>query len=194
MKTSSKLALAFAMAAISSTAIANLATAPTVFSSGEWSVVRTVDTMSDKTSCTGIYKGDRSIQLTREALYISVQGGIESITLRFGEQAAERLRLPTDIEKKVRAVSISGNSFQKLLGSDRLRVQVLTLVRGIATFDLDLSGIDAAVENIQNGCPGEPTGDSDKSSPTSLCGDRVIARLKERGVSEDDIAHACSSR
>jgi hypothetical protein len=150
--------------------------------------------MSDKTSCTGIHKGDRTIQLTGDTLFISVQGGIESITLRFGDEPPERMRLATDIEKKVRALSITGNEFRKLLGSRRLRVQVLTMVQGIAMFDLDLSGIEDAVGSIRSGCPGEPVGDGQSTgSAASLCGDQVIARLKERGVSEADVSYACTS-
>lgn len=183
--------LAIAMAPIAN---ANLATAPVVFTSGSWSVVRTIDAMSDKTDCTGIYKGDRSIQLTDDTLFISVAGGLEGITVRYGEQPAERLRLATDIEKRIRAVSISGNGFQKLLGSERLRVQVSTMVRGIKTFDLDLSGLNAAVDNIRAGCPGDEMVESGSSGSDSLCGDRVIARLQERGVPEEDISYACSSR
>jgi hypothetical protein len=174
-------------------ASASLADAPTVFKAGNWSVLRDVDVMTDKTSCTGIYKEDPSIQLTADTLYIRVRGGLKSVTLRFGDQPAERLRLATEMEEKVDAIEISGNDFTKLLGSARLRVQSMTLVRGITNFDLDLAGLSAAVENIRQGCPGEPLTNAAVISKPSLCSDLVVRRLEEKGVTPEVIKYVCTA-
>jgi hypothetical protein len=172
---------------------ASLADAPIVFKAGNWSVLRDVDVMTDKTSCTGIYKEERSIQLTDDTLYIIVKGGLRSVTLRFGDQPAEPLRLATDMEEKVGAIEISGNDFTKLLGSARLRVQSMTLVRGLANLDLDLAGLSAAVENIRQGCPGEPLSNTAATSKPSLCSDLVVRRLEEKGVAPDIVKYVCTA-
>lgn len=177
-------------------AAADLKTSPIVYKSGSWSVLRSVDTMTDEVSCTGIYKDDRSIRLTRDALHITVQGGIESITLRFGEEPPEKARLASDTERRTRAISIAEKDFSRLLDYPRLRVQVITLVRGTANFDIDLAGVDGAVQNILDDCP-IPRQDAEPGEGginLGMCSERVVARLKERGVDFDDIAFACSSR
>lgn len=168
-----------------------LATEPVVFKSGNWSVRRGTDPMTDKVSCTGIYKDQLGIQLSREELYVTIRGGIEGVTLRFDDQPAERMRLARKVEKQVSAVEISGDEFRKLLGSNRLRIEVLTLVRGIQNLDLDLTGISDAVNNIRQGCPDVLRGSSGDPLP-GLCSEKVIQRLKEKGMSAKDIEYVCS--
>jgi hypothetical protein len=147
--------------------------------------------MTDKVSCTGIYKDQLGIQLTGEKLYVTTRGGIEGTTLRFDDQPPERMRLGTKMEKQVNAVEISGDEFRKLLGSNRLRMEVLTLIRGIENWDLDLTGISDAVNNIRQGCPGEAQGRPGDRVP-GLCSEKVIKRLSEKGMSAQDIEYVCS--
>lgn len=169
-----------------------LAGAPVVFRSGEWSVLRTIDQMTDKTSCTGIYKDEYSIQLTDDELYVKVRGGVKGVILRFGDQPAEKLRLATKSEETISSIDIEGNEFTKLLGSTRLRMQVMTVLRTVVDFDIDLTGMAAAVENIRADCPGPPV--ETKSAEASACGDKVIARLREKGVAQDVIKFACAAK
>jgi len=121
--------------------------------SGNWTVLRSTDTMTDKTSCTGIYKSNYGVQLSTNELFVTIRGGIQSITLRFGENPARPMRLPQKMEKEVNTVIIEGSEFAEALETNRLRLQVLTLVRGVATEDLDISGMRAAVDHIRAGCP-----------------------------------------
>ncbi len=144
----------FCIAFMPCVVFADIKSAPVVFKSGNWSVIRTIDAMSDKVGCTGIYKNNYDIQLASDALYIHVRGGIRSITLRYGNQPAEKLRLPSKIEKKVSAITIDNSDFTKILASNRLRVQAFTILDRINNYDVDLGGITAAVENIRSGCPG----------------------------------------
>ncbi|MGL5679648.1 MAG: hypothetical protein ACRDC2_08595 [Plesiomonas shigelloides] len=176
---------------LSSLANAGLSDAPVVFKSGEWSVLRTTNQMTDEVSCTGVYKNEYGIQLTGDALYISIRGGLKGITLRFGDQPAESLRLATDIEKQVDAIMIQDNDFTKLMGSNRLRVQVLTVLGNLKNYDIDLSGISAAVENIRSGCLGNPINKSLSNKP-SLCSEKVLKRLLSKNVDASIINYACS--
>jgi hypothetical protein len=183
--------LGFGMAIVGTCALgANLGDAPIVFRSGEWSVLRTLDQMTDQTNCTGIYKKDYAVQLTDDELFVKVRGGVKGVTLRFGDQPAEKLRLATKSERSLSSVSIEGGDFTKLLGSTRLRMQVLTVLDTVAEVDIDLTGVPAAVENIRSGCSGPPI--EAKSVEPTACGDRVVARLRQRGVSQDIITFACA--
>jgi len=131
----------------------SLKDAPVVFRSGNWKVIRTVDPMKDTTTCTGIYKDDYRVQLTDGKLFIGIQGGIETVTLRFGEKPAQDLRLAKDMEKKIRSVIITDSEFSELSGSERLLYQVSTLVGSSKTNEIKLAGFEEALANIQSGCP-----------------------------------------
>jgi len=93
---------------------ANLSDAPVTFRSGNWKVVRTLDAMNDKVTCTGIYKDDYSVQLNEGELYVSIRGGLQSITMRFDENPARKLRIPLKMEKDIGAVMLTGNDFNEL--------------------------------------------------------------------------------
>jgi len=174
------------------TSYANLQSAKPVFKRGNWTVLRDTNPMTDKTDCTGIYKDDLGVQLTSKELYLTIRGGPESVTLRFDDQAPESMRLATDIEKKIDAISISGPQFFKLLGSQRLRMEVMTLVRGISNIDLDVTGIVEAAGNISQGCPDDALQDSPAASKPTLCSDVVLKRLREKKIDESIVSYACS--
>lgn len=180
------------MLACSGLANAALDAEPVVFKSGEWSVHRSTDSMTDEISCTGIYKEEYGIQLTDDALYISVRGGLKGITLRFGDQPVDSLRLPRKMEEQIDVIMIENNDFTRLLGSNRLRAQAMTVLGSIRNYDIDLKGISAAVKNIRSGCPGDPVKKTLSRKP-SLCGDKVIKRLRSKNVDAAIIKYACSS-
>ena len=185
-----------------SVAFAGLKDAQVAFKSGNWKVLRDIDSMKDTIDCTGIYKDNYGVQLTNGTLFVSVKGGLESVTLRFGDKPARSLRLPEEMEKKIRSIIISGTDFSELMESDRLRVQASTLVSGIANQDFDLSGIKDALESIRASCPvqasttpsptsGRPTLQvSEKSSPP-VCADDLILRMKAQGIKEKQILAIC---
>jgi hypothetical protein len=161
---------------------------------GNWTVLRSVDTMTDKVSCTGIYKSNYGVQLAQDKLFVRISGGIQSVTLRFGENPPQNLRLAQDMEKKVNSVIIEGSEFRQVLETARLRVQVLTLIRGVATEDLDTTGIQAAVEHIHAGCPQQAegaAGSKPAGSADSSCPEALVARLRAAGVTDQQIATAC---
>jgi hypothetical protein len=164
------------------------------FQSANWKVLRSIDSMKDTTSCTGIYKDNYAIQLTTDTLFLGVQGGIQSVTLRYGDKAARSLRLADEMEKKIRSVIIKGADFAELSGSDRLRYQVSTLVSGIKTDELDLVGFEETLANIRSGCP-TPTNASvapKATSPTgSICTATHVERMRAQGVKDEQIQAIC---
>jgi hypothetical protein len=172
----------------------SLKDAKVAFASGNWRVLRTINPMNDTTGCTGIYKEDYSVQMTSEKLYISIQGGIQGVTLRFGEKPARGFRLPEKIEKDIRSVIISGSDFAELVNSERLRYQVSTLVSGIKTGDLDLTGIRPALESIRSGCPiqeGAVAVQTPASLAGALCSNVLVSRMKAQGIKDEQILAIC---
>ena len=177
---------------------ADLKTATTAFSSGNWKVLRDKDAMTDKTDCTGIYKNDFGIQLTQDTLFIRVSGGIESVTLRFGEDQPKPFRLSTKMEKDIRSAILTGTEFDELQNASRLRYQFSTLVSGIKSGEIDLTGFTPALENIKEGCPVQQPASSPESAsqdPNSqtgtLCNATLVARMRQQGLRSTQIHAIC---
>ncbi len=188
----SKAAYFFCIGLIPSIAFAGLDSAAVVFKSGNWSVHRDKDAMTDEISCTGIYKDDYAIQLVDDALYIKVRGGVKTVKLRYGEQSPEGMRLADDMEKKIGVIVIDDAEFTKLLASNRLRAQVLTVLDSVNNYDISLAGVTEAVKNIRSGCPDQSVSENSLKAPI-LCGDKIIERLKAKKVSDEVIEYACSA-
>jgi hypothetical protein len=100
--------------------------------------------------------------------------------------------LATRSEKNLGSIDLEGAEFSKLLGSSRLRMEVLTVLSHSVAFDIDLTGMAAAIENIRANCPGPAV--ETKSAQASACGDKVVARLREKGVAQDVINFACTAK
>ena len=145
-------ALLACLLAVSSQA-ATLNNAPVAMTSGNWKVYRAVDPMTDAIKCTGVYKGNYGIQLSKEALFIQVRGGIETVAIRFGDNPPQATRLPTAMEKKIGLVILKNSDYDQVVGGERLRVQVYTTLRDVQENDLDLTGIKEAWESIASECP-----------------------------------------
>jgi hypothetical protein len=124
-----------------------------VFKSGNWTVHRSKDPMTDKISCTGVYKGKSSVQLVADELFIRIPGGVRGIVLRFGEEAAMPMRLASEMEKVLNVIEISGKEFEALRSAKRLRFQALTRGAKVMEGELDLRGLGPALDSIQRGCP-----------------------------------------
>ena len=127
---------------------------PTVFSSGNWAVHRSVDPMTDKPTCTGIYHNDWNYQLNEKAFYISVRGrgGVKAVRLRFGDSPAQGLRLASETEGEVSAVIVAGTDFSSFLKSPRLRAEIATVLDNAINEDLDLTGV-SDVHNFMSTSP-----------------------------------------
>lgn len=183
-----------------STAHANLKLASKVGTFGNWTVLRDVDKMTDKVSCTGIYKDDYGKQLAERGLYIQVRGGISSVTLRFDDEPPRPMRLAEKLEKDVRAVMLQGAEFDSVVAAKRLRGQVLTLVSGIQDFELDLAGISEALASIREGCPPvalTPEAPAAAPSPAApkatSCSPELLDRMKAAKVTPAQVQRICAS-
>jgi hypothetical protein len=128
----------------------DLGQAPVVAKYGKWSVRRTLDPMTDKASCTGLYENRFDIQLSEDVCFIGERGkgGVQAITLRFDDQPARPMQLANDTEKDVGAIGVRGDDFQELLTANRLRYQIPLMIGGLDNGDLDLNGLAAAHQVI----------------------------------------------
>jgi hypothetical protein len=188
------LAAAILASTAASASAQTLADGVPVFRSGGWVVLRTIDPMTDKRSCTGILNGDYDIQLSQSALYVRMRGGVTSVTLRFDDQPPEKLRLSSDFERRGR-VALLPEELRKALGSSRIRIQVMTGRDGLELKDLDVTGIRDAHTNIRSGCSGNPLPDADVRRPStegSLCSTLVETRMRQRGLAASDIRAICA--
>jgi hypothetical protein len=172
----------------------SLKDAKVAFKAGNWKVVRSIDPMKDTASCTGIYKENYTVQLTPDSLFIGVQGGVDTVTLRYGDKPARGLRLAQEMEKKIRSVILSGNDFNEIAGSGRLRYQVSTLVSGIKTDEIDLDGFEDALSNIRAGCSLQTeVAVQPKASPPegSMCTGLLVERMRVQGIKDVQIQAIC---
>ena len=138
------------LSAVSTSYGAGLATEPTVFTSGEWSVRRGKDSMTDKPSCTGLFRNRYDIQLNEKAFFLSLKGrgGVDVYTLRFDDEPPLEMRGASDIEKSMGTMVLSGADFNKLLDAKRLRVRVSTILDSIVEEDINLTGLKEAEQYI----------------------------------------------
>lgn len=135
-----------------SAARADLTAAKRTLQTGNWTVLREVDPMTDKADCTAVYKGAYAVQMSASALYIRVPGVLESVALRFGDEPARETRPVTRVERRAGSLVIEGEEFRAISTAARLRYRALTL-SGVTDGDLDLSGISRVQEHIRAGCP-----------------------------------------
>jgi hypothetical protein len=86
--------------------------------------------------------GKAYVQMSNDDLYVSYRGrgGVQGFKYRFDEGPPSEMQIPSDIEKQIGAIKISGAAFQQLLRSSRLRIETLTLISGIANEDINLTG------------------------------------------------------
>ncbi len=113
---------------------------------GNWDVEKEIDPMTDKASCTALYRGKPYVQLSLGAFFIGMRGrgSVEAITLRFDDNPPRTMRLPSRLEKEIGAVQFTPEELNNLLYAKRLRVQVLTLLGSLVNEDLDLTGTQDA--------------------------------------------------
>lgn len=161
---------------------------------GNWSVERSIDNMTDKVICTGFHDSSRGVQLNDGELYVSVRGGLQGVKVRFGEKPVRPMRLVSESEKRIDAININGKDFIELLQEQRVRLEVLTIINGIKSEDLNLDGLQAALQHIRAGCPlpnNNAAVSPGQKPPSSKCDAAMLVRLKSAGVTAHQIKSVC---
>jgi hypothetical protein len=124
-----------------------------VFKAGSWHVAQKLDAMTDKKSCTALYQGAWTIQGTTDTLYVSLsgRGGVKAYWLRIDDEPADELRLASDIERKISAADL-GHSFNRIINSKRVRLQVSTILSTLLVEDINMAGFKEAVDYMKANC------------------------------------------
>ena len=179
--------------------MADLAAATKAGQFGKWTVLREKDKMTDKTICTGVQGRKHEIQLSDNALYLTVSGGPSSVALRFDDKPARALRLATDMEKKIDVVILEGGEFEEAKQSSKVLAQVNTLVSGVKTLEIDTRGIDQAVKFIVGACVGGEAQATDSGAASTapidggICTPELQDRMRKAGVKQAQITKICSN-
>lgn len=125
-----------------------------VYQAGAWQVMQTQDPMTDKIGCTGIYNGDWTVQANQNVMYVSLsgRGGVRAYTLRIGDEPADKMKLASQIEKKISAV-ILDRDFERILAAKRVMVQTYTILDTVVLDDVSLDGFQGAINYMRtNNC------------------------------------------
>lgn len=123
-----------------------------VYRSGPWFVVRSVRDGGNVVACTGFYRANRHVQLSKDALVIQTGDEVKSVAFGFDDQPMGAQRPLTTGEKELKAIAFSGEEFTKLAQSRKVRIEEAT-PQGTMRHELELNGLAGALENIANGCP-----------------------------------------
>jgi hypothetical protein len=146
--------LLLALAAVSGCVFAQPPERPNqpVFRSGPWFVVRSVRDGGNVVACTGFYRANRHVQLSKDTLIIQTQEDVKGVAFGFDDRPAGAQRPLSAGEKDLKAIVFSGEDFKNLTSSYKVRVEVLT-PQGTMRHELDLHGLAGALGNIEQGCP-----------------------------------------
>lgn len=157
MKSAFLITIALALASFAAPGLTQpgVQTNRTVYRAGNWFVVRATHNATGAVSCTGFYMGQGGVQLSKENLIFRVPGEIKSVGLRFDEQPPRASRPPGASEKQIGAVMLAGPDFEELRRGKTLGIDVTT-AQGRGSHTLQLEGLDAALKNINDGCPLTP--------------------------------------
>lgn len=122
---------------------------------GDWQIKSEANAMTDVKSCFAIYQNRFDVQLTENTLSFSMRGrgGVRGYLLRFDNDTALPMALPTRAEERISAFFLEGTRFQRLLTAQRLRVQVLTVLTTTVNEDISTTDVPAVVAAI-NTCEG----------------------------------------
>jgi len=103
-------------------------------------------------ACTGFYRANRHVQLSRDMLIIKTPQEIRSVAFAFDDQPVPAHRPLSSAEKAIQAIAFTGEEFAKLPRSHKVRIEAVT-AHGTVRHELDLRGLAGALENINAGCP-----------------------------------------
>lgn len=120
---------------------------------GNWKVIKTEDSFSGEFKCVGHYKHNSRTYLEKDHLSMVTtdQYTLEDVTIRYGEDPPRRTRKATGMETRFGVVVLKGKEFSELMKHNRVRTRV-TLFRSSTEEDVNLTGIQDAVEIMRNGC------------------------------------------
>lgn len=126
---------------------ARAALGPVVASYGKWDVRHATDLMTDRITCLATYRGNNSIQLARDTLYLRFDHAPRAYRYRIDDQPVSPMIASSRATSRARIIALAGAAFGQIVKARRLRLEIVTL-HDAAQFDIDLDGIAAAYSAV----------------------------------------------
>ena len=100
--------------------------------------------MTDKVTCTGIWRDEYRVQLNAEAFYINRkgQGGVDAYHVRIDDAPAKEMVLATRTERDISAIMLK--NIAELVRAKRLRVSGISILQSAIELYLDIADIAEA--------------------------------------------------
>jgi hypothetical protein len=119
-----------------------------IIKTGNWTIYKSIDSVTNDVKCVGLYKERTDVQLTDSSLYINFRGrgGVKKYKVRYDNEKMGGLQFPSKRDKRADAIELKGKVFLSM----RLRLQVITLFGDTVNEDLDLSGIWDALNILES--------------------------------------------
>lgn len=168
----------------------SLQDSPVTFRSGQWDVHRTRDTMTDATVCTAVPHDNFAVQMTDNMLTIALSDGVKQVRLRFDSADAQPARRATQSEFQNGRIEITGSDFAQVLDAKRLRYEADTVSSGTVSGEINLDGVFQTHGNVAAGCSGNPIA---ARATTNACTPVMRARMKQKGLTDQDIDEVCTA-
>ena len=115
---------------------------------GNWTILRSTDSMTDKISCMAALKKGAEVQLVSNVMFVGVSGGPRSFLFRIDDKPSSDTILVDAISARIGAIRLNGSIFDDISKGKRLRLQVLT-AREVANMDLNIEGISEALKIME---------------------------------------------
>ncbi len=154
MKSAIAVTAAVVLTLCAATTVATAAERKQVYQAGDWQVMQSQDPMTDELSCTAIYKGEWKIQATRASFFVSLKGrgGLKAYTVRIDAAPADKLKIATDLEKRIGAAILT-DEFPRIYDASRIKIQTMTALDTVILDDVSLKGFKASIDFMrQKGC------------------------------------------
>lgn len=115
---------------------------------GNWIILRSTDSMTDKVSCMAALKKGAEVQLVSNVMFVGVNGGPRSFLSRVDDKPSSDTVLVDATSARIGAIRLSGPIFNDVSKGKRLRLQVLT-VGEVTNMDLNIEGISEALKIME---------------------------------------------
>jgi hypothetical protein len=123
-----------------------------VYRSGPWFVVRSVRDGGNVVACTGFYRANRRVQLSKDMLIMLTPEEVKSVAFGFDDEPMGAQRPLSAGEKDLKGIAFMGDDFKKLATSRKVRIEIVN-AQGTMRHELDLNGLVGALDNIDKSCP-----------------------------------------
>jgi hypothetical protein len=152
-------ALALAIASVPVAANAADGFGPSIGSVGRWVAYSKIDAMTDERHCVALFDDRDNVQFTPRSIAIGFRGrgGISSYRVRLGDAPVKSWMPVGRMDQQLGAVFFEGKRRDEMVAAGRLRLEAITVLKGIVTEDISLTEAPELLALFsKNHCDGSP--------------------------------------